>query len=211
MHESLFTLEGLDKRFRLYNPSWLSRYEEAYPQMRMKHPLYSQGWYSDAMSPHRFIPRLVWLRFFLKKETAHNDFILDFGTYDGTLVRALRDIGYDAFGQDDHEWKEMWNLLGVENYISSEVIPLPYKAVLAFNCAHRWTPITFVNHIITICGEEPEIIIVDRERRTPDPNNKWWYDLVQLEAMGFEVEMFPEFSRLGEDTARDLLVRKRKK
>ena len=206
-------LSEINQDYLLSNQEWLGKYREAYPKMRQAHPVYGkEGWWADCLTPHRFIPRLVWWmikhhRLCLPADEAST--ILDLGTYDGTLVKALRTLGYNAYGTDAHDWPEMWNLLEVGQWMK----PMPRTwvpgVVVSFNYAHRWAPGEFIDGLCSRFGEMPRLVLADRETRTPHPNNKFWYDEACMEAAEFSVVTFPAIACLGVDTHRDLLVRER--
>lgn len=179
----------MDRAYLEGNQDWLPVYQENYTKMRLAHRFYNRGWFADATTEHRVIPRTIWWM----AHTGNLDLrggALDLGTYDGTLVRALRGLHLQVYGQDDLTWTEMWDLLSVSEFINKATV---CPVVMAFNIAHRWKPTEFVAR----CGS-PELLLADREVRTPHINNKWWYDDEELEKAGFKVILHGQ---------RDLLAR----
>lgn len=174
------------------NVKWLSKYLMEYKNMQPCHPIYKKGWIAHALSAHRFIPRLVWYKI---KEHFKDDIILDFGTYDGTLVKALRVCKIEAYGVDEIDWSEMWDMLEVSPFIK-DVKP---SIVVALNICHNWTsPLEFVNFMKS--KYDPRIILADRDQKNPHSNNKIW-NTKRVEEAGFTSYTFSQA-----DPQRDLLV-----
>lgn len=191
-------LEDVDELYRHQNASWIADYLKNHHAMRLRHPIYSQGWYADALSEHRFIPRLVW--WMMQNTFWKGSPVVDVGTYDGTLVKALCYIGVDAFGYDEHPWEEMWDLLDIR--LRMEVYPVAPKVVMSFNYAHKWRPQEYVEWVKNKYGDV-KYIFADRSVLTPNPNNRWWFDECSLLEAGFSVFTFP----IEGENKRDLLIR----
>ena len=188
----------IDTDWKEANKNWLEKYLLKYDALRFEHPLYKTGWFADAQSAHRFIPRLVWWKLMQHKKDC---VVLDFGTYDGTLVKALRESGIIAYGFDNHNWKEMWDLLDIAQYMNLSILPEHYSIVVALNTAHNWKPTEFIQYIISMCDYKiPEIIIADRDQVNAHFNNEVW-NSKEVSELGFKSFSFPEAQ-----PSRDLLI-----
>lgn len=190
----------IDSDWMEMNKIWLDTYISKYHILRDQHSLYKSGWSASALTYHRFIPRLVW---WVLSKYYKDDIILDFGTYDGTLVKALRESEITAFGYDEHQWVDMWNLLDVSQWINFPGIFQNYSIIVALNIAHNWTPSKFLQYIITdVCkGSCPKIILADRDQFNPHPNNQTWNDSDIISKAGFISYSFSQAK-----LSRDLLV-----
>ena len=202
---SQLRLSEVDLDWLRFNDNWVNDYFNVYDNLKMQHTQYSKGWGVNALHPHRFIPRLFW--YFYRQNHGlfiTNPVILDIGTYDGTLVKALRNAGFEANGEDEVLWPEMWKILDIEQLINKTVRP---DVVCCFNHAHRRHPEEFLADVLGRFGKEVNIWC-DREQRTPHKNNSYWMNNNLLATLGFEISKFPKISELCIDTQRDLLIRR---
>ena len=183
----------------------LSAYEQRYEELRKSHPVYGRGgWHAAVTAPHRFMNFIAVAEF--AQECDWN--WIDVGAYDGALVAMLRAHRVTAYGIEPVAWPEMWKLLSIEDYMNVAVAPHVHT-ISALNYAHAFPPVEFVERLFDQYGE-PELLLVDREMRTPHPNNKLWYDTALLEMLGFqEVLSFPKEAQTDINYGRELLVRRR--
>lgn len=120
----------------------------------------------------------------------------------------LRHKGVAAYGVEAVAWDEMWQLLGIQDCMNVSLAPHVHT-VSVLNYAHAFEPEEFIDKIFETYGE-PELLVVDREMRTPHPNNKLWYDVAALEVLGFnEVLSFPAEAATDINYGRELLVRRK--
>jgi hypothetical protein len=128
---------------------------------------------------------------------------LDIGCYDGMLPAVLHDHGIDAYGEDKILWPDMWKLLGVVDRINVESGSA--HVVTMLNYCHNWRPDEFPRLIYRTIKDPITILLMDREVRTPHPNNKYWMDDALLESLGIDIVKLPG-CRVSRDSDRDLLI-----
>lgn len=184
----------------------LTRYGAVYETMRRAHPVYGVGgWHAPVTDPHRF------MNFVAVAEYAHecDGVWIDIGAYDGALVAMLRRYAVRAYGMEVNEWPEMWAVLGVQEYMNRPLCAEEADVISVLNYAHAFEPEDFLQRTFAQFGE-PRMMLVDREARTPHPNNKLWFDEARITALGFDVILsYPDAAAGNIDYGRELLVRRR--
>jgi len=178
------------------------KYEMAYENLRAIHPQYCHGWHARFMSDHRFMNRVV-LQMIIEGILSAKSTYLDIGCYDGMLPAVLHDHGIDAYGEDKILWPDMWKLLGVVDRINVESGSA--HVVTMLNYCHNWRPDEFPRLIYRTIKDPITILLMDREVRTPHPNNKYWMDDALLESLGIDIVKLPG-CRVSRDSDRDLLI-----
>jgi len=197
------SLDHVDLDMRKLCGERLRAYETAYATLARKHPVFCKGWGRPVMHPHRFMNMVVALDYGPGCDWTW----IDVGAYDGALVMMLRCMGVAAYGIEAVDWKEMWDLLGVTDYMNKS-IARKVHTISVLNYAHAFQPEELIEHLFTQYGE-PTVLLIDREKRTPHVNNKLWYNENTLSDLGFsEIRSFPEMAATDINYGRELLVRR---
>lgn len=203
---STLELEGvadLNQMVREECGPMLDAYEREYSRLKAAHPVFSKAWGVPVMHPHRFMNIVAALAY--SPECCGG--WVDIGTYDGALVMILRHLGVDAYGVETFDWKDMWKLLCIEDMINVTVNAPSVISVL--NYAHNFEPREFIGRLLQTYGE-PDVLLVDREERTPHSNNRLWFNDDTMKDLGFsEVIAFPTLAKQNLDYGRELLVRRK--
>ena len=200
------TLEGvadLNQMVREECGAMLDAYEREYPRLKAEHTVFSKAWGVPVMHPQRFMNPVVALAYSAECRGGW----LDIGAYDGALVMILRHLGVAAYGIETFDWKAMWKLLCIEDLMNVTINAPSVISVL--NYAHNFEPREFIGRLLQTYGE-PDLLLVDREKRTPHSNNRLWFNDDVMQDLGFsEVIAFPELAKLNIDYGRELLVRRK--
>lgn len=179
-------------------------YERDYAGLCQQHPVFKSGWGRPVMHSHRFLNLIAAIQF----GGSCKGTWVDIGAYDGALVMILRAMGITAYGIETVPWADMWKVTGVVDYMNAPLAKGIY-VISMLNYAHAFEPRELLRRIFAQYSE-PEILLIDREERTPHANNKLWYDEAVLVALGFdEVIAFPKLAKQNVDYGRELLVRRK--
>lgn len=177
-------------------------YEANFQEMRARHPHFKKGWWSPFTSPHRFLNRIIYK--YIVENVPKSYKILDYGSYDGMLVKVLSDAGFAVRGVESLPWDEMYKFLGIDGLISydfgreSEV-----DIVVCLNYAHRFKAEEFVKHIDMIA--KPSIIFFDRCPTNPPCTDNGYFNDSLIKDLGFKVFKFPNCA-VSHDSVAELMV-----
>jgi hypothetical protein len=203
MNSKHFSISDLNTIMGEVGGPVLAAYTLEYPHLRAEHPTFHRGWGVPVTHPHRFMNYVVASAFANECDGPW----LDISAYDGALVMLLRRMGVEAYGLEPVEWSAMWRMLGIAD-VMNVTIARPH-VVSALNCAHAFEPREYVRKIIDTYGD-PKLLLIDREERTPHPNNALWFDDTVIDELGFtEIVSFPDLAKDNLDYGRQLLVRRR--
>ena len=190
---SQMTLAEIDEPILKGSGRILSWYSAYYEEMRQRHEKYRTGWHSPFMSHHRFLNRVV-----LRLLSGYKGLVLDVGCYDGMLVSLLNRQNVNAYGYEEIPWPEMYFSLGIASRVNrhpcTEYMQSAPRAEcgVALNYAQRYRPEDFILTIEAISAVRPALVLTDREKRTPNPNNALWMDDALLESLGWQIWTFPK-------------------
>lgn len=177
----------------------LSEYQVNFNKLRMRHPSFKKGWYAEFMSPHRFLNRIV---FKIICDNFSNSKVLDYGCYDGVLVKCLIDAGFDAYGFESLMWDSMYELLGIRDRIS--ITPVDSEIIVCLNYAHRIEASKFVDSFKSD-NIHPKLIFLDRCPTNPPCRINGYFDEDLIKSLGFSVLKFPNCN-ITDDSVAQLLI-----
>lgn len=175
-------LSFFDSFFRAENSELLKVYAEAWPNIPAHYP---PGWCYDFWAPNRFLNRVIYHH--LTSMDIRTS-VLDFGCYDGLLVRALRDYGLDAYGYDRLPCMPMFEALKIEDRVNRRH---HCEVVVAFGVAQEYSFPAFLKAIEEENDGLPDVLFFDREPTRPTVWNKEYFDPLFPIAHGIDVVEFP--------------------
>ena len=188
-------LETFDWYFQQNNRAALEKYASAWPRVEGHYPI---GWCFPFFAPNRFLSRVIFSKLFMSSGT---DAILDFGCYDGLLIRAFLDQGREAFGYESFPCMPAFEALGIADRINvRHYCPI----VIAFGMAQEYS---FENLLAKIEEENaglPDVLYFDRELTRRTIHNKTYFDTNFLLSQGITVVKFPNC--VSEHSQADMLI-----
>ena len=157
------------------------RYTAKYETFKSNHKIFKSGWSSSFYSGHR---AANWkLLEMIKQEKDIN--LLDIGVYDGMFAK-LASKYKNVYMKEDHEWNEMWDLIGLDK--TKINVPLPKcEIVTLMNIAHNWPLSEIIEKVTDINGMTPNVIYLDSCFSNPHRFNADYCDKEKMSSYGFEL------------------------
>ena len=175
-------LAMLDLVFKTENSGLLPKYEEAWDSVKRHYP---QGWCYDFWAPNRFLNRCIYFELISSKTRGS---VLDFACYDGLLVAALRDAGFDAYGYESFPCWPAFEALRIKDRVNTRK---HCEVVIAFGIAQEFKFEDFLAKIAEENDGLPEVIFFDREPTRPTVFNAEYFKPTFLIAHGIQVVKYP--------------------
>jgi hypothetical protein len=176
-------LSFFDAFFRDDNIELVDLYAQHWAKIPAHYP---PGWCYDFWEPNRFLNRVIYHH--LTSLDVPPPSVLDFGCYDGLLVRALLDQCIDAYGWDRLPCMEMFRALGIEKSVNRRQ---HCEVVVAFGVAQEYRFRDLLAHIAEENAGLPDVLFLDREPTRPTPFNAEYFDPTFTISHGIQVVSFP--------------------
>jgi hypothetical protein len=158
---------------------------------------YPAGWCYGFWEPNRFLNRVIYHHLTSLDVKCS---ILDFACYDGLLVAALNDQGFDAYGYEAWPCWPMFDALGIADRVNRRK---HCEAVIAFGIAHEYSFRDFMGRIEEENRGLPEVVFFDREI-TRGLHSKEYFDAAMLVKERITVTRFPNC--ISDRSRADLLI-----
>ncbi len=146
---------------------------------------YPAGWEYNFWEPNRFLNRVIYHHLASLDERCS---VLDFGCYDGLLVAALNENGFDAFGYESMPCEGMFDALGIRDKIN--VRPTS-ETVIAFGVAQEYSFLDFLKRIEEENNGLPDVLFFDREPTRPTIHNRTYFSKPFMALNGITSVQFP--------------------
>lgn len=180
--KDLAPLHFFDAYFRAENEGLIRTYTDAWHHVPEHYP---PGWCYAFWEPNRFLNRVIYHHL---TSTGFVASVLDFGCYDGLLLAALVDQGFDARGYESLPCEAMFKALGVSNRVNTKT---HCEAVIAFGVAQEYSFESFLKRIEEENNGLPDILFFDREPTRPTIHNKTYFEPMFILKHGIQVTQFP--------------------
>jgi len=158
------SLNTIDDEIRTKHRNVLQKYYANIEHILVSHPLFSSGWSRHPATRFfgagRFTSRVIYK--FITEQIDKSKKILDFGCFDGVLVKILNDAGYDAYGFELNNFDSIWNKIDIAHKINNYTFRNS-DVVIAFNICHNWKPEEFFKIIESENKEKPKLLFIDLE------------------------------------------------
>lgn len=187
-------LHFFDAFFRGENEDLISVYTENWHHVPANYP---PGWCYGFWEPNRFLNRVIY-HHLTSLETKCS--VNDFACYDGLLVAALANQGFDAYGYEALPCWPIFEAMGIKNRINQRK---HCEVVIAFGIAHEYTFKDFMARIEEENNGMPEVVFFDREA-TRGLKTKHYFDSAMLIKEGIQTIRFPNC--VSDRSRADLLI-----
>lgn len=183
-----------DAFFRSENDDLISVYTDHWNLIPTSYPA---GWCYGFWEPNRFLNRVIYHHLTSLGEKCS---VMDFACYDGLLLAALVNQGWDAYGYESWPCWPMFEALGVKDRVNQRK---HCEAVIAFGIAHEYTFRDFMGRLEEENRGLPEVVFFDREI-TRGMHSKEYFDSGVLVKEGIQVVRFPNC--ISDRSRADMLI-----
>lgn len=187
-------LHFFDAFFRGDNEDLVALYTEAWHHIPETYP---PGWCYGFWEPNRFLNRAIY-HHLTSLDTKCS--VLDYACYDGLLVAALTNQGFDAYGYEAWPCWPIFDAMGIRSRINTRK---HCEVVIAFGIAHEYSFKDFMKRIEFENEGLPDVVFFDREP-TRGMHTKSYFDPAMLVKEGISVVKFPNC--VSDRSRADLLI-----
>lgn len=188
-------LHFFDAYFRDDNEELIGVYTENWNHVPANYPA---GWCYGFWEPNRFLNRVIYHHLTSQDEKAS---VLDFACYDGLLVAALANHGFDAYGYEAWPCWPIFEAMGIKGRINQRK---HCEVVIAFGIAQEYSFKDFMKRIEEENDGLPDVLFFDREPTRPTVHNKTYFDPHFMVKEGIRAIRFPNC--VSDRSRADLLI-----